>query len=375
MDVKKISRIVVPVLILALVMFACSRGESGVIDPSPSPDVTVTVRPTPTPTPTPTPSPTPAPIYTHPLTGRIIDEPFPNTRPWAVSINNVPQALPQCSIAYADMIFEVVAEGATRMIALYSSLDEAGKIGSIRSVRPYFIEISSAYDAILIHSGGSEQAYYDLAANKLDHIDGTRGDSAAFYREPSRLGWYAIEHTQFSTAELLHAGMERAGHRAEHDIVDGEAFDYGLNFNDELELVDGETADTIHVMYAFCGKFTDFTYDDADNKYYMRQTWWNTVQDYIDGNTEQKVGFENVLILYTNTYALNDDLAHLSIETTGFGTGYFAYGGRYIEIKWSRTSGEPFIFTTIDDEPLELGVGTTFVCSVAPTANSEVKFS
>ena len=369
MNKKLLIRIGLSVLILALILFACSRGESGG-NVTNSPDVTVTVTPKPTPTPTSTPEITPTPVYNHPLTGRTLDEPFPYTRPFAISINDVPGALPQCSIEGADIIFEVLMEGATRMVAIYSSLDGVGKIGSIRSVRPVSIDIALAYDAILFHAGGSEPAYDQIRTKEVDNIDAVRGpfnesNSTLYYREPSRAD-RAWEHRLFSSDERLFKYFDEYGFRTEHE----EGFDYGLLFTEDAAPEDGESADTISVRYDYCGKTSAFTYSENDNKYYMRQY----SQDYTDGNSGNNVGFENVLILYTKARLTGDYLGHVDIETTGSGSGFFACGGKYIEIIWSRNDREPFIFETVDGEPLELNVGTTFVCCVPPTANSDVTF-
>lgn len=83
-----------------------------------------------------------------------------NRRPVAIMLNNLKEALPQLGQSQADVIYEVPAEGGiTRMLAVYQSLDGVGKIGSIRSARPYYLELALGHDAIYIHAGGSEDAY------------------------------------------------------------------------------------------------------------------------------------------------------------------------------------------------------------------------
>jgi hypothetical protein len=98
-----------------------------------------------------------APLYTNGLTGEAIDEPS-NLRPYAVMINNIKVALPHCGVSKADIIYEVLVEGTTRMMAIFSDISDAGALGSMRSIRPYFIELARSYDAIVVHAGGSEQA-------------------------------------------------------------------------------------------------------------------------------------------------------------------------------------------------------------------------
>ena len=47
---------------------------------------------------------------------------------------------------------------------------------------------------------------------------------------------------------------------------------------------------------------------------------------------------------------------------TGTGTGYFACGGKFIDINWSKpTADSPFQFTTSDGKELVLGVGNSYI--------------
>ena len=80
------------------------------------------------------PEPTPEPI-TNPLNGEITDVPV-TARPYAVMINNISEAQPQCGVAQADIVYEILAEGGiTRMLAIFSDIADAGPIGSMRSAR------------------------------------------------------------------------------------------------------------------------------------------------------------------------------------------------------------------------------------------------
>ncbi|MFR0734516.1 MAG: DUF3048 domain-containing protein [Oscillospiraceae bacterium] len=49
--------------------------------------------------------------------------------------------------------------GITRMMAIFSNLEGETPLGSIRSLRPYYLSIARSYDAIMVHAGASEGAY------------------------------------------------------------------------------------------------------------------------------------------------------------------------------------------------------------------------
>ena len=107
------------------------------------------------------------PTGTNPLTGLPIEPEYEQRRPVAVMLNNLKKAQPQLGNSQADIIYEVPAEGGiTRMLAVYQSLEDVGSIGSIRSARPYYIELALGHDALYVHAGGSPEAYADLKSWK-----------------------------------------------------------------------------------------------------------------------------------------------------------------------------------------------------------------
>lgn len=111
------------------------------------------------------------PEYVWPLTGTEAPSATTN-RPFMVMVNNAPQARPQSGLSYADVLFEVLAEGEiTRLVAVYQSKHWDGPIGPVRSIRPYYINLGKMMDAVPVHAGGSPDAYTELSAQKLEHMD------------------------------------------------------------------------------------------------------------------------------------------------------------------------------------------------------------
>ena len=83
----------------------------------------------------------------------------------------------------------------------------------------------------------------------------------------------------------------------------------------------------------------------------------------MDGNNEEQVAVKNVLILNTDVSIIPGDSAgRLKVRTTGSGKGVFACGGKAEDITWSRASDSaPLTFLNAQGEPLELGVGTSYI--------------
>lgn len=343
-------------LLLALLMLlpACSPKSLG----SSEPPSVETNRPTPAPTPEPTPEP-----IRNPLSGEVIDKDISSMRPYAVMINNIDVAQPHCGVSGADIIYEVLAEGEiTRMLAIYSDIAGVGNIGSMRSARPYYLELALSYDAIYVHAGGSEQAYSDISSKGVNNIDGVRGQygNEIFYRDKSRQK-YGIEHSLFTTSEKLLEYTPKLGYRTEHNG----SFDYGMRFTDELTMGDSaSTAATVNVSFAGLKK-TDFTYHPETGFY----TGFQYGSDYIDGNTGEAVQFKNLLVLYAETQTV-DSYGRRAVTLTGTGTGHYISGGLTIPIRWSHAgTGEPFIYSREDGSELELAVGKTYI-GIVPTEST-----
>jgi len=302
----------------------------------------------------PEPSTTPEPI-TNPLTGETISKDISTMRPYAVMLNDIKVALPQCGISKADILYEVLAEGnITRFEGIFSDLNGVGVLGSMRSSRPYYIELALSYDAIYVHAGGSDQAYSDISSKGVDNIDGVRGAYASniFYRDPTREK-YGIEHAMFTTSDKLLEYTSKLGYNSEHTGN----FSYGLSFTDKVDMGSAAAAAS-SVDVNFSGiKKTDFAYHTDSGLYTARQ--YDT--DLVDGTTKTAVTFKNLLVLYADTKII-DDYGRRSVNLTGTGTGYFICDGKSVPIKWSHSgTGKNFTYTLENGSSVQFGIGKTYI--------------
>lgn len=340
-------------VILTLLIFLTACGKSTTPDVSAEPP-SVNV-----PEATATPIPTPEPI-TNPLTGESIEKDISEFRPYAVMLNNIKVALPQCGISKADILYEVLAESnITRFEAIYSNLDGVGNIGSMRSSRPYYIELALSYDAIYVHAGGSEQAYSDISSKGVNNIDGVRGaySGEIFYRDPNRMK-YGSEHSLFTKSDKIIEYTSKLGYESKHDG----AFDYGLSFTEVPDMgTASSVAATVNVSFGGI-KDTSFTYHSDTGLY----TGFQQGTDLVDGTTSETVKFKNLLVLYADTKTV-DDYGRRAVDLDGTGTGHFICNGKTVSIKWSHSgTGNCFKYTLADGTPLELGVGKSYI-AIVPT--------
>lgn len=358
----------IPALLLALLLLSACGTQAE----EPSEEVQTPAPPSPSVTQSPTPSesePEPEPEPSgpvNPLTGEPMDEEKAMARPVAVMLNNIRAALPQQGNGSADIIYEVVAEGGiTRMLGVFQSLDGVGIIGSVRSSRPYFVELAMGLDAVYVHAGGSEDAYSSLASWGTDHMDGVRGvysGNGLFWRSRDRIAGknYAMEHSLVTSGESIQKHLETSDFRLTHE----EDWTSPLNFTQDGTPEGGDTANSVLVSH-YGGKATLFLYDSAAGHYTVEEYG----SAYIDGNTGEQVAVTNVLALRAKTADSGDHYNHMYV-TLDEGDGWFACGGKIIPITWKKGGhSDPLTLCTQDGEPLQLGVGKTYV-NVIPSTSS-----
>ena len=295
--------------------------------------------------PAPEPEPIPEPVGPagiNPLTGLPMEPEYEQNRPVAVMLNNLKKAQPQLGVSLADIIYEVPAEGGiTRMLGVYQTLDGVGNLGSIRSARPYYIELAMGHDALYVHAGGSPEAYQNLKSWKVDYIDGVNGSasqSAVFWRDPERKKNKGYEHSLLASGETIQSFWDNSKYPKTHQ----NDYSYPQTFTDD-PLTGGTAAEHIKLYYTSY-KTGLFDYDAETGKYLVSQYQ----APYVDGNTGEQVGVTNLLILETSISAISGDTAgRLKVRTTGEGEGTLYRSGQCIPIHWSRSNRDvPFSYTT-----------------------------
>ncbi len=359
---KKVSLL----LILSLLFSLAACGGEPAETPTPTP--TATVEPTPTAEPTQTPEPTSTPMpFTNPLTGEGLEEDVSDIRPWAIMINNLKQALPQCGISQAELIYEIPAEGGvTRMMAIFLDISDDDVIGSMRSLRPYYADVALSYGAIVVHAGGSQASYTELSSFGMDHLDGVLGTyvKGAFYRDPDRMQ-NGYEHSMFANgSKLIQAAADEGFSLDREGVTTG----YGLTFSQTAVSQCKNTADYVCVNYNSF-KSTSFEYD-ADTGLYSAFEYG---AEYIDGNSGDQMTFKNIIVLETSISVL-DSVGRLAVELTGTGKGWFITDGKSVEITWSRDEKtDRFSYYLEDGMELSFGIGNSYI-GVIPNYGASVVF-
>lgn len=305
----------------------------------------------------------------NPLTGEPAEEDISANRPIMVMLNNIKQALPQSGNGQADVIYEILEEGGiTRMLAVYQDINQVtGNLGTIRSTRPYYVDLVAGMDGILVHAGGSGAAYdliEELGVTEVDALARLGGPGAnLFWRDKARLSrGVATEHTMYITSTDLAKWLPTSGLRLTHQS----GFSTNNTFVEDATPADGSVANVITVPFSGY-KTGEFKYDEATKKYLVSEYG----SAYIDENDNTQVSVNNVLVIMTEVKPIEGDSKNrIDVAMSGSGIGYFAFGGKYIPINWKRaTDTSMYEFTTMDGQPLKLGIGTSYV-NIVPTTCS-----
>ncbi len=295
----------------------------------------------------------PETVSFNPLNGEILDEPFTG-RIFANTVSNMEDNLPHVGVTQADILIEtfVNKNNIIRCLALFTNIEEVEAIGSTRSTRPIFNDIAEHYDLILSHAGGSDQALEDAANRGIDNfnIDAWAvASTGASYRDEEYKRSY--ENTLFGVGAGIKAYAESQGMAMTLER------DYGLTFTDDGTPENGETADTVSVVFTYgqAKKETIMEYDAAEGKYVFNQ-YGQVMTDQITGETEM---FTNVIIMSAD---ISTDGIYFVADFNAGGTGYFACGGKLIPILWTCDGDDaPFRFLTEDGRQLDLGRGNTYI--------------
>ncbi|WP_413363781.1 DUF3048 domain-containing protein [Lysinibacillus sp. 3P01SB] len=262
--------------------------------------------------------------YTTPFTGEKVAE-EPQRRPILVTINNHPDARPQSGIAYADVVYEMLAEGdVTRFLALYQS-EIPTNLGPIRSARSYFVDMAKGLDAFYIAHGYSPEAKSMLTSGVADNINGMNYDGTLFQRSSER----KAPHNSYMSGENVTAAAEKVG----ASLLYQKKVLY--SFYEDLDSVKiGTKANEVSMNYSNSAFNSNYTYNAKDNLYTRASAGELTV----DHLTGEPVQLSNVLF-FEMAHRIIDNEGRRDIDITSGGVAYIAQQGMLREVKWENRDG------------------------------------
>src|SRR3990172_358673 len=245
----------------------------------------------------------------NPITGELTPitnkEASADLRPMAVMVNNHTDARPQSGLIYADLTYEVVAEGGiTRFLPFYLSKSPE-KIGPVRSTREYYLVlVKELGDAMLMHIGWSPQA---LEAIETWPVRSLGRGGGQFWRDTSLD--VATDHTAYVNGkDLLQVALDLGWEGTRPFQI--------WQFKDEksgYDLLPG--ASHIAIDFWYPGEYSAvFDYDAASNEY-LRSLGYDEANNpipHVDRETNQQIKIKNLIVQFVlETSIAGDDKGRL----------------------------------------------------------------
>jgi len=291
------------------------------------------------------------------------------TRPIAIMVNNYLDARPQSGLSYADLTYEVVAEGGiTRFIPFFLS-DYPEKVGPVRSTRTYYLVLAKELgDAMIMHIGYSPQARDQIDLWQVRSLFRGGGEScdSCTWRDNSRN--VAYEHTAYvSTKKLVKFGVDELGWGGVREFKIWE-------FKDEMTgYEDAEAATNLAIDFWFKGDYSAiFTYDSENNEY-LRHTGYDAEGNPIphkDWDTKEQIKIKNVIVQFaTESPIVGDDKNRLEYDLVGTNEGLVFLDGKVIKVTWNKEDRDGrTMFYDLNGEEIKFNRGKFWI-SIVPDRN------
>lgn len=248
-------------------------------------------------------------------------------RPIAIMVENEPPARPQSGLYAAKILFEIQAEEVTRFMGVYYDLTKSFEIGPIRSARHYFVDISTMFDAVYVHVGGSPMGLAEIAERKINNINDIKGDRG-FYRTSER----RTPHNLYAKLPNLKKEMERKKYRTETaKPIPFEFTDTKLTSAQLLEKgVQGAQISNVNIPYSR-GYKVGYEFNAQENNF-TRLYNGRPFKDHRDSTT---VKADNVVIMRCNMHIIDEQMRH-EMDLYQGGTCEIFIGGHFIAGTWDR---------------------------------------
>ncbi|MDB5175219.1 MAG: hypothetical protein JWM81_77 [Candidatus Saccharibacteria bacterium] len=283
------------------------------------------------------------------LSGLQVD-PSLNARPvTAVMIENSTDARPQSGLGQASVVFEAIAEGGiTRFLTLFQDTTPTD-LGPVRSVRPYYLEWATSFDAPIAHVGGSPEALADIktwGAKDLDQFF----NAGAYHRITSR----AAPHNVYTSLDnLLQLSASKGFTKSTFTGFPRKA-------DQPTKVAPTEKS----INFAISGPDYNAHYDyDATSNSYLRSEGG---APHMDASTNTQIRAKVVIGLVI-PYAIQSDGKHSEYTTAGAsGQAYVFQDGKLTIGTWSKaTRTSQFVFTDAAGKVIALNAGPTWLTAVS----------
>jgi hypothetical protein len=289
------------------------------------------------------------------INGLEVEEKIAGRRPIAVIVENHPDARPQSGLSEADIVYETVAEGGiTRLLAIFQTTDKI-KIGPIRSVRPYFLDLAQSYKPLFVHVGGSDEALNKIKSGTLKGLDSIN----EFYQGPyfERIKSKPAPHNTYASIEDLR------GYITDKNLEAVNTSEPVFKLIKEPETKpDDQPITTITTDFSLPEYKVTYKYDPTF-KNYIRYIGQNKQ---IDNETKRPVEIKNLLI---QTASINpipkDPKLRVTINLEGKGELFYFSEGKLTKGYWQKNTLSQTKFFDQSNTELKINPGKTWISIIS----------
>lgn len=290
------------------------------------------------------------PKYYSPLTGReVANEGETHRSVTAIMLENSEWARPQSGLNDAGVVFEAIAEGGiTRFAALYQDT-KPNLIGPVRSIRPYYVDWMAAFDATIVHIGGSVNALKEVRGGSYKDAD-QFFNAQYFWRAKDRFAPHNV-YTSFENMDKLNADKGYVS----------STFTGWPRKEDNPPITPNATSIDIDVSYAYFNVHYDF--DKGCNCYERYIAGEKQLDRETGHNAKPKV----VIAMKVPTELGIEDGKREQMTTIGTGSAYIFQDGTVTVGTWTKAGKkDQIVFKNDKGEEVKLNRGQTWITVTAP---------
>lgn len=247
----------------------------------------------------------------------------------------------------------------SRFLAVFDEKDLPPMIGPVRSLRPYFVDASQPWVPVIIHAGGSPEAFERVALlSGVTAINALRYDDGEHF---IRADDVPAPHNLFLPTENVIALLEQ------NFAIPGEdelkAYPYTLWPPYLTGPPPPHGSGALIATIDYYSPVHNVEYRLLPDGSYLRT----------NGGIESALRPKNILIIEAPITEVGE-FGRLTIPLEGEGKAILFRSGSVFPARWSKEGGdEPWEFTTEEGEPLRFAGGTTWMTQMVDLDRVEWK--
>lgn len=296
-------------------------------------------------------------VYYSPLTGaKVADESVIKLPVTGIMIENSPDARPQSGLKQAGIVYEAIAEGGiTRFLAVYQE-SKPQMIGPVRSLRMYFLDWATPYNASVTHFGGSAASLSEVSNGSYRDLDLMHSSSKYYWRATDR---YA-PHNVYTTFDKL------------DDLNSSKSYNTSSFVSwprQDAKPSDAPNATSVTINVSGPSYDSHYVYDATSNSY-VRSVAGQASIDREDGQIAPAV----VVAMKVNMSLVLQDGNREDITTSGSGEATIFQNGVATNATWRKEGRSSSLkFTDAEGKDIPLNRGQTWVVAV-PNGSGSVSW-